>query len=58
MKPVTFDSCFGTYYPGWSRKGVIVCSSFGLENVRYQSALADLGSGLIDHNQNITIAAM
>jgi len=55
MKPVTFDSCFGTYYPGWSRKGVIVCSSFGLENVRYQPALADLAEALCARGLNVLL---
>ena len=55
MKPVTFDSCFGTYYPGWSRKGVIVCSSFGLENVRYQPALAELAEALCGRGLNVLL---
>lgn len=53
MRPVSFDNCFGEFYPGWSRKGVVICGSFGLEDTRYQPALAHLAQVLAGRGLNV-----
>ena len=53
MRPVTFDNCFGTFHPGWSRKGVVLCNSFGLENLRYLPALSYLAEVLSGRGINV-----
>lgn len=44
---------FRDFFPGSSRKGVILCSSFGLENARYQPALASLAAALSRRGLNV-----
>ncbi len=53
MQPVTFDNCFGLYSPGRSHKGVVICNSFGLEEVRYRGALAELSTALSERGLHV-----
>lgn len=50
MRPANIDNCFGMYFPGASgkaaAKGVVLCGTFGLEELRHRSSLLALAEAL------------
>lgn len=45
-RPVAFGDCFGFLRPGRSRRGVVLCTTFGLEGLAARRAWADLADRL------------
>ncbi len=46
MQPVSIDNCFGQFFPGTSGKGVLLCGTFGLEELRHRASLFALAEEL------------